>query len=316
MASALEVVDTLGEQFVLKTLVDFIMGSETKEMKDFKYTKHELFGVGKGKDEVFWQSVMRHAMLGGLIYKEVEQYGVIHMTEEGRKFIDNPTEMMITLNHNFEDVSIDPDEMQARPAALDTLLFNMLKDLRRTEAKKKNVPPYIVFQDPSLEDMATVYPISVEEMLKVQGVSAGKATKFGKPFIALITKYVEDNDIERPQDFVLKQVANQSKTKVAIIKGIDRKVPLAEVARQNQISMPELMDELYSIIQSGTKLSLDHCIDDVIDDGVQDDIYNYFMTAENDDINAAFKTLKEDDDQITFDEIQLMRLKFLSEVAN
>jgi ATP-dependent DNA helicase RecQ len=167
-----------------------------------------------------------------------------------------------------------------------------------------------------LEDMATVYPISVEEMLKVQGVSAGKATKFGKPFIALIAKYVEENDIERPQDFVLKQVANQSKTKVAIIKGIDRKVQLGEIARQNQITMPELMDELYSIIQSGTKLSLDHCIDDVIDEGVQDDIYNYFMTAENDDINAAFKSLKEDDDQITFDEIQLMRLKFLSEVAN
>jgi ATP-dependent DNA helicase RecQ len=316
MAAALEVVDTLGEQFVLKTLVDFIMGSETKEMKDFRYTKHELFGVGKAKDEVFWQSVMRHAMLNGLIYKEVEQYGVIHMTEDGRKFVDKPTEMMITLNHNFEDVSVDPDEMQARPAALDTLLFNMLKDLRRSEAKKKNVPPYIVFQDPSLEDMATVYPISVEEMLKVQGVSAGKATKFGKPFIALIAKYVEENEIDRPQDFVLKQVANQSKTKVAIIKGIDRKVQLAEIARQNQISMPELMDELYSIIQSGTKLSLDHCIEDVIDEGVQDDIYNYFMTAENDDINAAFKSLREDDDQITFEEIQLMRLKFLAEVAN
>ena len=292
------------------------MGSETKEMKDFKYLKHELFGAGKGKDEVFWQSVLRNAMLHDLLYKEVEQYGVIHITEKGKSFADHPYELFITLNHNFEDVSTDLDEQQARPAALDNLLLKLLKDLRKSEAKKKNVPPYIVFQDPSLEDMATLYPISAEEMMKVQGVSAGKAQKFGKPFIAMIAKYVEDNEIERPQDFILKQIANQSKTKVAIIKSIDRKVPLMEVARQNQLSVGELMDELDSIIQSGTKLNLEHCIDEVIDEGVQDDIYDYFMTAETDDVNLAYHALKEEDDQITFDEIQLMRLKFLSEVAN
>jgi ATP-dependent DNA helicase RecQ len=206
--------------------------------------------------------------------------------------------------------------MQARPAALDTLLLKLLKDLRKSEAKKKNVPPYVIFQDPSLEDMATQYPITIDEMTKVQGISAGKATKFGKPFIALIAKYVEENEIDRPQDFVIKQVANQSKTKVAIIKGIDRKIPLNELARQNQLNETELMAELDVIVQSGTKLNLDYCIKDVIDEYVQDEIHDYFMAAESDDPTLAFRALQEEDDEITYEEICLMRLKFLSEVAN
>jgi ATP-dependent DNA helicase RecQ len=316
MIIALEAIEALGEQFVMKTITDFILGNETKEMKDFKYTKHEMFGCGKSKDEVFWQSVLRHGMLNSLIYKEIEQYGVIHLSDAGRAFMDKPYELKITLNHNFNDEQIDPEDLQARPAALDNLLLKLLKDLRKTEAKKKNVPPYVIFQDPSLEDMATLYPISIDEMTKVSGVSAGKAQKFGKAFVDLIAKYVEENEIERPQDFVIKQVANQSKTKVAIIKGIDRKVPLKELARQNQINLTELMDELYSIVSSGTKLNLDYCIDDVIDEGVQDDIHDYFMNAESDDPAKAFHVLKEEDDQITYDEICLMRLKFLSEVAN
>ena len=230
--------------------------------------------------------------------------------------MEKPHEMKITLNHNFEDTSVDPDEMQARPAALDNVLLKMLKDLRKSEAKKKNVPPYVIFQDPSLEDMATQYPVDIEEMTKVQGISTGKAQKFGKPFVTLIAKYVEENDIDRPQDFVIKQVANQSKTKVAIIKGIDRKIPLNELARQNQITLDELMTELYVIVLSGTKLNLDYSILDVIDEYVQDEIYKYFMTSETDDPSIAYRKLKEEDDEITYDEICLIRLKFLSEVAN
>ncbi len=316
MAIALEAIESLGEQFTLKTIIDFILGNETKEMKDFKYTKNELFACGKAKNEVFWQSVVRNAMLSNLIYKEVEQYGVIHLTDEGRAFMVKPHEMKITLNHNFEDTSVDPDEMQARPAALDNILLKMLKDLRKSEAKKKNVPPYVIFQDPSLEDMATQYPVDIEEMTKVQGISTGKAQKFGKPFVTLIAKYVEENEIDRPQDFVIKQVANQSKTKVAIIKGIDRKIPLNELARQNQITLDELMTELYVIVLSGTKLNLDYSIVDVIDEYVKDEIYEYFMTSETDDPSIAFHKLKEEDDEITYDEICLIRLKFLSEVAN
>ena len=316
MADALESVEVLGEQFTLKTILEFILGNETKAMKDYKYNQHELFGCGKAKEEVFWQSVLRQAMLGDLIYKEVEQYGVIHLTDSGRAFIEKPVDFLITLNHDFEDTSVDPDEVQARPAALDTLLLKLLKDLRKSEAKKKNVPPYVIFQDPSMEDIATKYPVTIDEMTKVQGISSGKATKFGKPFIALIAKYVEENEIDRPQDFVIKQVANQSKTKVAIIKGVDRKIPLNELARQNQLNADELMTELDVIVQSGTKLNLDYCIKDVIDEYVQEAIHDYFMTAESDDTTIAFRALHEEDDEITFEEICLMRLKFLSEVAN
>lgn len=316
MSIALEAIEALSEQYTIKMVIDFIMGNETKEIKDFKFNKHEQFGQGKGKDDVFWNSVIRHALLHNLIYKEIEQYGVIHLTDAGRAFIEKPYDIHITLNRDFNEVDNDPEEMQARPAALDNTLLKMLKDLRKTEAKKKSVPPYIIFQDPSLEDMATQYPITMEELAKVSGVSAGKAQKYGKAFIALIGKYVEENEIERAQDFVIKQVANQSKTKVAIIKGIDRKVPLQELARQNQITYHELMDELNIIVTSGMKLNLDYCIDDVIDEGVQEDIYDFFMQAESDNIDEAYKILKEEDDELTYEEVQLMRLKFLSEVGN
>jgi ATP-dependent DNA helicase RecQ len=316
MLHCLESISELGEQYVVKTIIEFIMGNETKEMKDFKFDKHELFAIGKGKDDVFWHSVVRAAMLNDLIYKEVEQYGVLHLTDEGRAFIAKPKEMLITLNHNFDDIEVDPDEMNARPAALDNTLLRMLKDIRKSEGKKKNVPPYVIFQDPSLEDMATQYPITMDELGKVSGVSAGKAQKFGKPFLELIAKYVEENEIDRPQDFVIKQVANQSKTKVAIIKGIDKKVPLAEIARQNQMNYHELMEELNSIVVAGMKLSLDYCIDDIIDEGVQDDIYEHFMKSESDDTDFAFRALKEDDEELTYEEVQLIRLKFLSEMAN
>ncbi len=316
MGLLLEVIQELSEQFVAKPIIDFVLGSETKEMKDYKYNKHELFGCGKSKDEVFWQSVMRHGMLNGFLYKEVEQYGVLHLTDDGRVFIDAPKEVMITINQNFEDVSNDPDEMAARPAALDNTLLKLLKDVRKSEAKKKNVPPYVIFQDPSLEDMATQYPITLDELGKVSGVSAGKAQKYGKSFVDLIAKYVDENEIERPQDFVVKQVANQSKTKVAIIKGIDRKLNFAELARQNQISQHELMDELNSIITSGMKLNLDYYIDENVDEGVQDEIFEFFMKSDSDDPDKAFKVLKEDDDELTYEEVQLVRLKFLSEMAN
>ena len=316
MVIALEAIETLSEQYTIKMVVDFIMGNETKEIKDFKFNKHEQFGQGKGKDDVFWNSVIRHALLHNFIYKEIEQYGVIHLTDLGKVFMDKPHEVMITINRDFNDVDSDPEEMQARPVALDAMLLKMLKDVRKTEAKKKNVPPYIIFQDPSLEDMATQYPITMDELTKVSGVSAGKAQKYGKAFIELIAKYVEENEIERAQDFVIKQVANQSKTKVAIIKGIDKKVPLAELARQNQMGYHELMDELNIIVTSGMKLNLDYSIDDVIDEGVQDDIYDFFMKSENDSPDEAYKILKEDDEELTYEEVQLIRLKFLSEMAN
>lgn len=311
---ALQTVEILNENYGLKTLVDFIMGEETKEMKDYKFNKLSLFGKGKERDDVFWHSVFRNAMLVNYLVKDIEQYGTIKLTDEGRDFMKEPGEFKITLNHNFKEETADAEELAGGTAALDDTLFNMLKDLRKKIGKQKKLPPYVIFQDPSLEDMATQYPISVEDMTKITGVSTGKAQKYAKPFIELIAKYVEENDIERSQDFVMKQVADQSKTKITIIRSVDKKIPLPEIARQNQMSLDGLLTELYSIINSGTKLNLNYYIEDVVDEYAREEIYDYFMEAETDDLNTAFQALKEDD--IRYEEVQLVRLKFLSDVCN
>ena len=236
------------------------------------------------------------------------------MTDAGRAFIKKPTALQIPLNRNYELVKLADDEVKTKTAVLDTALMNLLKDLRRQIAKEKNIPPYIVFQDPSLEDMATQYPISMEDMAHITGVSKGKAIRYGKTFVNLIKQYVEENDIERPTDFVVKQVANKSKIKVNIIQGIDRKIPLYDIASSNSLNMEELMEEMDAIVISGTKVNIDYYIDENVDEYSKDDIYEYFMTADTDSVDAAFMELKEDD--ITLEEIQLMRIKFLSEMAN
>lgn len=316
LALVLESVEALGQQFSVKPIIDFIIGADTKEMRDYKFNKHDIFGEGKEKSEHFWQSIVRNALLNDYLYKEIEKYGILHVSEKGHDFIKKPTEFVVTLNHNFETDSFESDEVKGGTAALDETLVKLLKDLRRTEAKKKNIPPYVVFTDPSLEDMATQYPVTIDEMCKVSGVSMGKAVKFGKPFLAMIAKYVDENEIERTQDYLIKQIANQSKTKVNIIKGIDKRLSLKEIANQNQINADELMDELNSIVGSGAKLNLDYIIEDAVDEGVQEEIYDFFMKATDDDVEKAYHKLKEDDDEITFDEVRLVRLKFLSEVAN
>jgi ATP-dependent DNA helicase RecQ len=283
-------------------------------MRDYRFNKLSLYGTGKEKDEIFWHSVFRNAMLLNYLYKDIEQYGVIKMTEGAHKFLDEPFETMISLNHNFKEEASDLEDSAGGTAALDDVLLNILKDIRRKFAKQKNIPPYVIFQDPSLEDMATQYPITNEDMLKIQGVSSGKVTKFSKPFLEAIAKYVEENEIERPQDFVMKQVADQSKTKVMIIKSVDKKIPLPEIARQSQMSYEELLEELYSIINFGTKLNLAYYINEHVDEYAREEIHAYFMEAATDDLNTAYQTLKDDD--IRFEEIQLMRLRFLNEVAN
>ena len=314
MHQAVEAVKVLHEHYGVKILVDFMMGSDTKEMKDFKHNKLAQFGAGKDHDDVFWHSIFRQALLHNLLYKEIEEYGIIKISEQGKQFLKTPYSVIITLNHNFAEELGDAEDAASRPAALDETLMHLLKDLRRSLAKQKNIPPYIIFQDPSLEDMATQYPTSMEDMTKITGVSSGKANKYAKPFIALIEKYVEENEIERPEDFIVKQVANQSKTKVAIIKGIDKKVPLTEIARQNSLNMDDLMQELDVIVNSGTRINLDYIINDQVDEYAREEIRDYFLTAETDDANAAYHALKDED--IRYEEIQLIRLKFLSEMAN
>jgi len=315
MKQALQVVDELNENFKIKALVDFTLGNETKEMKDFGYDTKELFGIGKNNDETFWSSVFRHALLNGYLYKDIESYGLLKMTDQGRAFIRKPQTIEIPINHNYEvEVMEDDSASNGATAVLDEHLLQQLRDLRRKLARQKSVPPFVIFQDPSLVDMATQYPITMDEMANVSGVSKGKATRYGRPFLELISAYVEENDIIRPTDFVFKQVANKSKIKVNIIQGIDRKLPLQDIASSNSLSFEDLLEEMYAIVASGTKLNIDYFLDDHVDEYSREDIHDYFMEAQNDSLEEAFEELKEDD--ITMEEIQIMRIKFLSDHAN
>ena len=314
MENALKVIVDLEENFGIKTLLEFISGSETKQMKDYRFDQKPLFGVGKGKDSTFWGSVLRQALLNNLIYKDIESYGLLKMREEGHTFLKKPHSIKIPINHNYDEIVQDTSESNGHAAVLDNTLMKLLKDLRKKEAKKLNIPPFVIFQDPSLEDMATQYPITMEDMSKITGVSQGKAQRYAKPFMELIKGYVEENDIERPTDFVVKQVANKSKSKVSIIQGIDRKIPLEDIASTINVSMEDLIHELDAIVLSGTKLNIDYYLEENIDEYSREDIFEYFMEAETDSVDEAFGELKEDD--ITLEEIQLMRIKFLSEMAN
>lgn len=304
----------LNENYLMRTIMDYVLGRETKEMKDFKFTELDNFGVGDSRDENFWSSIFRHAMINNLIYKEIEQFGILKVSPAGRDYLKNPFPIQITINHDYEEGEYDFDDEKGGTAVLDETLMNILKDLRRSIAKKHNLPPYVIFQDPSLEEMATQYPISMEDMSKIVGVSQGKAQKYSQPFIDAIKKYCEENEIERPMDITIKMVANKSKTKVNIITAIDRKIGLEDIAKANDLNWQELMDELDGIVNSGTKLKLDYYLTKNVDEYVREVVLDYFREAETDSVEAAFKELKEE--EITWEEIQLMRLKFLSDYAN
>ncbi|MEO6037065.1 MAG: ATP-dependent DNA helicase RecQ [Saprospiraceae bacterium] len=305
----------LNENYLMKTVMDYIMGRETKEMKDFRFVDLDNYGVGDDRDENFWSSIFRHAMINNLIYKEIEQFGLLKVSDAGKEYLKNPQPLQITINHDYEEgESSELDEERGGTAVLDEPLMNILKDLRKSIAKKQNLPPYIIFQDPSLEDMASQYPITMEDMAKIVGVSQGKAQKYGQPFVDAIVKYCEENEIERPMDITIKTVANKSKTKVAIIQSIDRKIPLDDIARSTDLTMTELMEEMDMIVNSGTKIKLDYYLNKHVDEYVRDAVIEYFKEAETDDIDTAFRELRED--EITWEEIQLMRIKFLSDFAN
>jgi ATP-dependent DNA helicase RecQ len=314
MVSVVQSILDLNENYLMKTIVDYILGRETKEMKDYGFSEMNNFGVGEGKDEHYWNSILRHAMINNLIFKEVEQFGILKVSDAGRAYLKNPQPIGITINHNFEETEYDVDDEKGGTAVLDEPLMNILKDLRKSTSKKHNLPPYVIFQDPSLEEMATNYPISMDDMSKIVGVSLGKAQKYGQPFVDAIRKYVEENEIERPMDITIKTVANKSKTKVSIIQAIDRKIPLEDIAQSNDMTMGELLEELDIIVQSGTKVKLDYFLNKYIDEYVRDTVIDYFKEADSDSVEDAFKELK--DDEITWEEIQLMRLKFLSDYAN
>ena len=314
MQLALQAVEALSENYGIKIIIDFLTGKSTKEMEDYKFDQHDLYANGNEQGDLFWHSIIRQAILHNYLYKEVVEYGILKLTKEGKAFIKKPQPVEIPINHDYSSAGMEESVEPAATAALDKVLLTLLKDERRTLAKEKGIPPYVIFQDPSLEDMATQYPISMDDMAKITGVSIGKAKRYGKTFTELIAQYVEENDIERPTDFVVKQVANKSKVKVAIIQSIDKKNDLEEVASASNLSMEELFNEMDMIVNSGTKLDLNYYIEENLDDDAAEEIYEYFLEAESDSVEEAFEELKEED--ITVEEIQVIRIKFLSELAN
>jgi ATP-dependent DNA helicase RecQ len=316
---AIEVIKEVKQQFVDNHIIDIIVGYKSTTIVKFKHNKLKQFGEGEEYDTKFWASVIRVAIFEELIYKDIENYGLLKITPKGEKFLTNPHTLYVqkpkskTDDEEMDDDDI-PDDMIIKGEATDATLFAMLKDLRKSISVKENLPPFIIFQDPSLEDMCIQYPTTIEEMVNITGVGIGKAQKYGKPFADLIKQYVEENEIERPQDYVVKSIVKKSAIKVFIIQSIDRKIFFEDIAHAKGLDMNELLMEIESIVSSGTKLDIDYYIDATIEKYHQEDILDYFSEAESDSVDMALSVLGEDD--FTVDEIRIMRIKYLSDVGN
>ena len=309
----LQAVAAVKENFRQEYIIDFVKGRGTDDIVSHKHNDLEEFGAGEDMDNKLWNPVIRQALLCGYLKKDVENYGLLKLTAAGKRFIKNPESFMIVEDREFKDDYEAETSSEGSCGALDPQLYSMLKDLRKNFAKKHKLPPYVIFQDVSLEQMATMYPINMQELQNVQGVGAGKAKRFGKEFCELIKKYCADNEIERPEELRVRTVAKKSMLKVSIIQSIDRQIDLDDLAEAKGLEFEELLDEIEAIVYSGTKLNIDYFIEEVVDDDHVDDIYDYFMESETDDLNTAVEELGEDYSE---DEIRLVRIKFLSEQAN
>ena len=308
----LRAVKALKEDFRSDYVIDFVKGRDTDDIKDHKHDLLPEFGEGEDCDIKIWNPVIRQSIIAGFLKKDVENYGVLKITKGGLDFIKNPYTFMVVKDAEFSED--DDDEVGERQtAALDPELFAMLQDLRKDTSRKLGIPPYVIFQDVSLEQMATVYPISLEELVNIPGVGVGKAHRYGKEFIALIKRHCEENDIERPEDLRIRTVPKKSMLKVKIIQSIDRKMPLDDIADAQNIDFEDLLTEIEAIVYSGTKINIDYFLEDVMDDDHIDDIYEYFRESETDDLEVAMDELGED---YTEDEVRLVRIKFFSELAN
>jgi len=297
-------------------LINVLLGVADQQVKTYKHDKLEVFGEGADQSDRFWTTLIRQAVLAGFLHKDIDNYGLLKISYKAEEFIENPVSFKIALDTSFEDTESDDDDDfgAGGGGAADMQLFEMLKNLRKTVAKNLNVPPFVVFQDPSLEEMTTNYPITIDELKNITGVGTGKASKYGKPFIELIKKYVEDNEIDRPVDIVVKSVVNKSGLKVYLIQNIDRKISLEGMAKAKGLMVKEIVSELESIVASGTKIDISYYINDLIDEERQDEVFDYFKTAETDSVKDAINELGEDD--YTEEEIRLMRIKFISELGN
>lgn len=309
----LDAVAEVKENFMQDYIIDFVKGRATDDIVSHKHNELECFGAGEDENPKVWNPVIRQAIIAGYLKKDVENYGLLKLTAEGRRFRKKPRPFQIVLDNEF-NFSEDEEELgEGRGNALDPALYRMLVDLRKDVAKRVNLPPYVIFMDVSLEQMATLYPVKLEELQNIQGVGAGKARKFGKPFVELIRKHCEENDIERPEDMRIRTVAKKSMLKVKIIKSIDAKMALDDIAIAEGIDFEELLDEIDTIVYSGTKLNIDYFLEEVMDEDHVDEIYGYFMESETDDLEVAMKELGSEYEE---DEIRLVRVKFLSEKAN
>ncbi len=309
----LNAVQELKESQKAKYVCDFLIGNESQELKSYKHDALRSFGKGKGQETTFWNAVSRQCLVYGFLYKEIESYGTLKLTEDGLNFIANPHSFMLLKEHNYESDD-DNTAHQAKGAnSADDQLLKMLIDLRKQISKQKNVPPFVIFQEPSLLDMTIQYPINLEELSNIVGVGIGKANRYGKPFIELIAKYVEENEIERPQDYVVKSVINKSVLKVHIIQNVDRKMPLEDIASSKGKTVEEIITEIEGIVSSGTKMNIDYYIDEMLDEEDQEDIYDYFREAETDSLDEAYEELNGDYEE---EQIRLIRIKFLSEMGN
>ena len=310
---ALKAIKALDERFATDYTVQIIVGRLTPQNQMFRHDVLDVFASGNDRDSHFWNSLIRQLILEGLLTKDIEEYGVLKFTKKGEAFLKKPKSFQIVLNKLYEDANADDEEVTETTggAALDERLYDMLMELRQKEAKKKNLPPFVVFLETSLQDMSTFYPITMEGLEKCQGVSKGKAMKYGKPFVDLIARYVEDNKIERPDDFVMKSVVNKSGSKVYIIQNTDKKVSLETIAKNKGWRMDEMLEEMETIAASGTKLNLDYAIDEMLDEDDQDEIIEYFKSCETSSLQVAQEELA--DYNFNWEQLKIMRIKFLSE---
>ena len=312
---ALQAIIEVKEKYKAEHLSDILTGKKTAAVKSFRHYELEAFGSGNDHGEKFWNAVFRQSLIAGFIYKDIENYGLLKMTQKGYDFLENPVDFLLVRNHDYDAIEEEANAAAAQASgAGDPELFSMLKDLRKKISKKLNLPPFVIFQDPSLADMALQYPITLEELKYIQGVGEGKAKRYGKEFVELIKSYVEENEIDRPQDMVVKSVANKSKIKVGIIQSIDRKLSLDDIAASIGIDMKDLISEIETIVNSGTKINIDYYLDEILDEDRQEEIFEYFREANNDSIEDALKELGED--EYTDSDVRLMRIRFLSELGN
>lgn len=313
LSAVLEVVSTLKEKFKAEYVVNILLGNESAEIQSYKHNELEIFGSGQDEDEKTWNAVIRQALIAGYLEKDIENYGLLKISKKGKDFMTKPVSFKITKDNEFEEEEEETPVRGGGTSAVDPVLYSMMKDLRKKLSKRLDVPPFVIFQDVSLEAMATTYPITLEELQNIPGVGAGKAKRYGQEFVTLIKKHVEENEIERPEDLRVRTVANKSKLKVWIVQSIDRKVALDDIAMTKGLEFNELLDEVEAIVYSGTRINIDYFLNDVMDEDHIQDIYEYFKDSETDDLEDAIEELGGD---YTEEEIRLVRIKFLSEMAN